>query len=488
MSIAQQLYEGVDIAGEGTVGLITYMRTDSLRISDDAQREAAAYIKEHYGEAYCPKKFRQYRANANAQDAHEAIRPSNVALSPDKVRHDLTNEQYQLYRLIWGRFLSSQMENAVYDVTSVEVESGVHNFRASDSKPKFPGYTAVYEESRDEEKEEKEPTLPILQDGENVKLADFAPAQHFTQPPAHYTEATLIRALEEQGIGRPSTYAPTVTTILDRSYVKKDGKYLVVTNLGRAVTQWMENYFANIADLKFTAKMEKELDSVEEGKTPWKEVLRGFYGGFEEKVSQAQEGERVRVEPTVSEEKCPICGRNLVERESKFGAFLGCPGYPECTFTMPLVVVMPGRCPKCGGRLMKRTGTSKKTGKQFNYYCCEYTGGRVEGHDCDFMTWDVPTKDDCPKCGQTMFKRAGRGYNRPFCINESCENFLPEEKRGYIRKTAKTEEPESVAEKETAKKPVTRKAAAKTATRSAEKTAAKKTATKKTAAKKKETK
>ena len=493
MAIAQQLYEGVEITGEGAVGLITYMRTDSLRISDDAQREAAAFIRQHYGEAFCPAKPRQYRAGTNAQDAHEAIRPSNVELTPERVQKDLSREQYQLYRLIWGRFLSSQMENAVYDVTAVEVDSGIHSFRASDSKVKFPGYTAVYEESRDEDKEEKEPALPPLQEGELVNLVDFAPRQHFTQPPAHYTEATLIRAMEEQGIGRPSTYAPTVSTILDRSYVKKEGRYLLVTNLGRAVTEWMEKYFANIDDLKFTANMEKELDSVEEGKTPWKKVLHDFYGGFEEKLEQAREGERVRVEPTVSEEKCPVCGRNLVERESKFGPFLGCPGYPECTFTMPLVVVMPGRCPKCGGRLMKRTGTSKRTGKQYTYYCCEYTGGRTEGHDCDFMTWDVPTKEDCPLCGQTMFKRAGRGFNKPFCINEKCANFLPEDKRGYQRRS-KAEEgtqdagAEAAPEGTEAKKPAPKKTTAKKP--AAKKPAAKKPAAKKTAgtAKKKETK
>ena len=481
MAIAQQLYEGVDITGEGTVGLITYMRTDSLRISADAQRDAAAFIARHYGKEYCPPSTKQYKAKAGAQDAHEAIRPSNVTLTPEIVKKDLTGEQYQLYRLIWGRFLASQMANAVYDSVSVEIEAGVYQFRASDSKMKFKGYTAVYVEGRDEEEEEKGMVLPELREGEPLALTGFDGQQHFTQPPAHYTEATLIRAMEEQGIGRPSTYAPTVSTILDRSYVKKEGKYLTITNLGHAVTGWMKEYFTDIADLKFTAHMEKELDDVEEGKTDWKDVVRNFYhDGFEDHIKKAEEGSRVKVEPTVSEEICPVCGKNLVEREGKFGTFLACPGYPECTFTMPLVVVMPGRCPKCGGRLMKRTGTSKKNGKQFTYYCCEFAGGRPEDRKCDFMTWDVPIKDDCPVCGQTMFKRAGRGFNRPFCVNETCERFLPEDKRGYTVKKSGEESAEKTAKSE-AKKTAAKKTGTKTA---AKKPAAKKTAAKKPAAKK----
>ena len=454
MAIAQQLYEGVDITGEGTVGLITYMRTDSLRISAEAQREARGFIESRYGEAYRPNNYRQYKAKAGAQDAHEAIRPSSVALTPEQVKGDLTGEQYRLYRLIWGRFLASQMANAVYDSVNVEVSAGEHTFRASAGSLKFAGYTAVYEESRDEEKEEKELPLPELREGEAVELQGFEPLQHFTQPPAHYTEATLIRAMEEQGIGRPSTYAPTVSTILDRGYVKKDGKYLCITNLGRTVTGWMEQHFSDVADTRFTAHMEQLLDSVEEGKTPWKDVLREFYTGFADHLTQAAQGEYVKVPDTVSEELCPVCGRHLVEKEGRFGPFLACPGFPECSFTMPLVVQMPGRCPKCGGRLMKRTGVSKKTGKQYTYYCCEFTNSRSGGETCDFMTWDVPVKDDCPSCGQTMFKRAGRGFKRPFCINPACANFLPEDKRGYYKK------PDEAAE-ESAKKAAGKKTAAK---------------------------
>ena len=487
MAIAQQLYEGVDIEGEGTVGLITYMRTDSLRISEEALASAKEFILGRYGKGDVPASPRQYKTKAGAQDAHEAIRPSNVQLTPEAIRGDLTQEQYRLYRLIWSRFLASQMANAVYDSVSVEISADRHSFRATASKLKFSGYTAVYEESRDDDdKEEKEPALPDLREGEALTLKDFTPGQHFTTPPAHYTEAALIRAMEENGIGRPSTYAPTVSTILDRRYVKKEGKYLLITNLGKAVTTWMEKYFSDIADLKFTANMEQRLDDVEEGKLPWKQVLHQFYDdGFAQHLTEAEQGDYIRPEPTVSEELCPVCGRNLVEREGRFGPFLACPGYPECTFTMPLVVEMPGRCPKCGGRLMKRSGTSKSSGKQYTYYCCEFTNNRKGERTCDFMTWDVPTKEDCPLCGQTMFKRAGRGFSKPFCVNEQCANFLPEDKRGYHRKKDAAEGGEAAAEP-AAEEAATKKSAVKKTT--AKTTAAKKTTTgKKTAAATKKT-
>ena len=500
MAIAQQLYEGVDIEGEGTVGLITYMRTDSLRLSEEALSSARSFIRGRYGKDYCPAKPIHYKAKAGAQDAHEAIRPSNVNWTPEQVKKDLTGEQYRLYRLIWSRFVACQMSNAVYDSVAVEVEANGHSFRASCSSLKFSGYTAVYEEGRDEEKEEKESPLPALGEGEVLDLKGFSRDQHFTQPPAHYTDATLIRAMEEQGIGRPSTYAPTVSTILDREYVVKEGKYLRITNLGRVVTELMKDKFTDIADLHFTANMEERLDAVEEGKAPWREILRGFYGDFDKNLQQAEkdlEGVRIKVPDEVSEEVCPECGRNLVVKSGRFGRFLACPGYPDCSFTMPLVVEMPGRCPKCGGRLMKRTGTSKKTNKQYTYYCCEHTTAREGAPQCDFRTWDVPVKDDCPECGHTMFKKAGRGYKRPFCINEACPNFLPEEKRGYPRKPASGESGEAAEaaagtaektpEKQTAaKKPAARKSAAKkpAAKAPAKKAAVKKAAAKKAAAKK----
>ena len=443
MAIAQQLYEGVDITGEGTVGLITYMRTDSLRISDEAQAAARSFIESRYGAAYRPESPKQYKAKAGAQDAHEAIRPSSVTLTPEQVKGDLTGEQYRLYRLIWSRFLASQMSNAVYDSVSVDIAAGEHTFRASASSLKFAGYTAVYEESRDDDKEEKEPALPELQPGEVVTLEGFEPGQHFTQPPARYTDATLIRTMEENGIGRPSTYAPTVSTILDREYVVKEGKALRITPLVQVVTDLMCQRFPDIVAVKFTARMEDELDEVESGKIPWKQLLRQFYGGFESNLQQVEkdmEGVYLKVPDEVTEEKCDVCGRNMVVKSGRFGRFLACPGYPECTFTKPLVVEMPGRCPKCGGRLMKRTGVSKKTGKQYTYYCCERLNAADESARCDFMTWDVPVKDDCPVCGHTMFKKAGKGFRKPFCINPDCANFLPEDKRGYVKK-ARTEEP-----------------------------------------------
>ena len=486
MAIAQQLYEGVDIEGEGTVGLITYMRTDSLRISEEALASAKEFILGRYGKEYYPAQTHRYKAKANAQDAHEAIRPSNVNWTPEMLKKDLTGEQYRLYRLVWSRFVACQMANAVYDSVAVDIEANSHSFRASSSSLKFSGYTAVYEEGRDEEKEEKESPLPALREGEILTLKDFSRDQHFTQPPAHYTDATLIRAMEEQGIGRPSTYAPTVSTILDREYVIKEGKYLHITNLGRAVTAWMKDWFADIADLKFTANMERKLDSVEEGTTPWKDVLRNFYGDFDQGVQKAEEGPRIKVPDEVSEEICPECGRNLVVKSGRFGRFLTCPGYPDCSFTMPLVVEMPGCCPKCGGRLMKRTGMSKKTNKQYTYYCCEHLNSKNEAEKCDFMSWDVPVKDDCPVCGQTMFKKAGRGFKKPFCINPACENFLPEEKRGYPKKKTDGEEnTEAEAEASAlAKKPAEKKSASKKTTAKKTSTAKKTTAGKKTAAKK----
>jgi len=491
MAIAQQLYEGVDIEGEGTVGLITYMRTDSLRISEEALTATKEFILGRYGKDYYPAQTHRYKAKAGAQDAHEAIRPSSINLTPEQVKKSLSSEQYRLYRLIWSRFLACQMANAVYDSVSVEIMAANHAFRTSSSSLKFSGYTAVYEEGRDEEKEEKESPLPALKEGETLALKDFAKDQHFTQPPAHYTDATLIRAMEEQGIGRPSTYAPTVSTILDREYVIKEGKYLHITNLGRVVTGLMKERFSDIADLKFTANMEKRLDSVEEGSTPWKNILREFYGDFGPSLQQAEkelEGIRIKVPDEVSEEKCDLCGRNLVIKSGRFGRFLACPGYPDCKFTKPLVVEMPGRCPKCGGRILKKTS---KNG--YTYYGCEHNSDKNETSKCDFMTWDVPVKDDCPACGQTLFKKAGRGYKKPFCVNPQCANFLPEDQRGYPKRksaeekaadgqTAENSEAVGDGEKQTAAKAAAKKPAARK-TPAAKKPAAKKPAAKKSAAK-----
>ena len=494
MSIAQQLYEGVDIEGEGTVGLITYMRTDSLRLSDEAVAAARAFAGARYGQAYLPDAPRQFKAKAGAQDAHEAIRPSNVDLTPESVRKSLTLEQYRLYKLIWSRFLACQMASAVYDSVNIEVTSAGYTFRASRSEVKFPGFLAVYEEGKDEEGGEIQTRLPNLQEGEPLTLGETKPEQKFTQPPTRYTEATLIRALEEKGIGRPSTYAPTISTIMAREYVVKDGKYLHTTPLGEVVTTLMKDKFHDIVDYAFTADMESRLDKVESGEENWKKVLGDFYQDFHQELVQAEQdldGTRIKVPDEVSDEVCDVCGRQLVVKSGRFGRFLACPGFPECTFTKPIVIQMPGKCPKCGGRILKKTSRNGYT-----YYGCEYNGDKL-GRACDFMTWDVPVKETCPECGWTLFKKSGRGFKKPFCINPECPAFVPEEKRGGFRKkkteaadTAPAEQGTEAAQ-ETAPKKIAVKAEKKPAakkTAAAKKPAAKKTTAKKTAAKKTTTK
>ena len=483
MSIAQQLYEGVDIEGEGTVGLITYMRTDSLRISEEAIAAASSFISARYGKDYLPDSPRRFKTKAGAQDAHEAIRPSNVALTPEAVKKDLTAEQFRLYKLIWSRFLASQMAAAVYDSVSLDVESAGYIFEASRSEVKFPGFLAVYEEGKDEESNEIQTPLPNLQEGEPLTCAETRPEQKFTQPPTRYTEATLIRALEEKGIGRPSTYAPTISTILSREYVVKDGKYLHTTPLGEVVTDLMKDKFNDVVDYAFTATMEDRLDNVESGKENWKTVLSDFYRGFHQELEKAEQdldGVRIKVPDEVSDEVCDVCGRQMVVKSGRFGRFLACPGFPECTFTKPLVIEMPGKCPKCGSRILKKTSRNGYT-----YYGCERNGDKL-GRACDFMTWDVPVKENCPACGWTMFKKSGRGAKKPFCINEACENFVPEEKRGGYRKKKTAEAGETAAETKTTEKKTTAKKAAAKKTTTKKTTAKKASTTKKTAAKKTE--
>ena len=492
MSIAQQLYEGVDIAGEGTVGLITYMRTDSLRLSDEAVAAARSFAGARYGQEYLPDAPRHFKAKAGAQDAHEAIRPSNVALTPESIKKDLTAEQFRLYKLIWSRFLACQMANAIYDSVNIEVTSAGYVFKASRSEVKFPGFLAVYEEGKDEEGGEIQSRLPNLQEGEPLVKTAERPEQKFTQPPTRYTEATLIRALEEKGSGRPATYAPTITTIMNREYVVKDGKYLHTTPLGEVVTGLMKDKFKDIVDYAFTADMEGRLDKVENGEENWKKVLGDFYQDFRQEMEQAEkdlDGTRIKVPDEVSDEVCDVCGRQMVVKSGRFGRFLACPGFPDCTFTKPLVIEMPGKCPKCGSRILKKTSRNGYT-----YYGCEHNGDKM-GRACDFMTWDVPVKDTCPECGWTMFKKSGRGFKKPFCINESCPAFVPEEKRGGYRKK-KTEEAktegtaEAAAETAAEEKPKKTKAAAKKTTEkktAAKKTTAKKTTEKKTSATKKTT-
>ena len=489
MSIAQQLYEGIDIQGVGTVGLITYMRTDSLRLSEEALAAAKTFIQSRYGRQYYPEKTRRFKSKGSAQDAHEAIRPSDVNLTPEDLKKSLTADQYRLYKLIWSRFLACQMAGAVYDSVTIETESAGYRFRASHSSVKFNGFTAVYEESRDEDEEAPQSPLPDLKEGEALKLNGLTPGQHFTQPPARFSEATLIKALEEKGVGRPSTYAPTISTITDRQYVVKEGKYLRPTPLGEVVTGLMKEKFPDIVDTDFTAQMESRLDKVEAGEAQWKQVLGEFYTGFDAELKKAEselDGERIKVPDEESDEVCDLCGRKMVVKMGRFGRFLACPGWPECTFTKPLVVEMPGRCPKCGGRLVKRTGVSKKNNKQYTYYCCEHLNSKVEAKRCDFMTWDVPVKDNCPICGWTMFKLSGRGFKRPFCINPDCSNFLPEDKRGgFKKKTEEAAEGGGAEKKPAAKKTAAKKGTAKKTASSAKTTTAKKAASaKKTTAKK----
>ena len=484
MSIAQQLYEGVEISGHGSIGLITYMRTDSLRLSEEALAAAKDFIIGHYGPEYYPGSPRHFKTKAGAQDAHEAIRPTDVNLTPELVRKDLTQEQYRLYRLIWGRFTACQMANARYDNVAVEVSSAGYTFRATYSEMKFKGFTAVYEEAKDEESSELANPLPSLSEGQALTLEKLIPEQQFTQPPARFTEATLIRAMEEKGIGRPSTYAPTISTITSHDYVIKEGKYLKPTPLGRVVTGLMKEHFADIVDLKFTNQMEEELDGIENGKAQWRDVLADFYGDFSKEMDEAEkamDGVKLKVPDVLSDEYCDVCGRQMVVKKGRFGYFLACPGFPDCTFTKPIVVEMPGKCPKCGGRILKRTSK-----KGYVFYACE------RGTDCGFITWDVPTKDFCPACGKTMFKHSGRGPLKSFCINEQCPNFVPEDKRTFKKKTpeekaqaaaekaAKAAEKAAAAEGEEEKKPARKTAAKKTA---AAKTAAKKTAAKTTAKK-----
>ncbi len=482
MSIAQQLYEGIDIAGEGAVGLITYMRTDSLRLSDDALEAAKTYIVNHYGPEFYPETTRTFKTKAGAQDAHEAIRPTDVNLNPDAVRKSLTPEQYKLYKLIWSRFIACQMANARYDSVSIDVTAAAHLFRATHSSLKFAGFTTVYVETKEEGEAAVGSPLPDLSEGETVQLANSDKQQHFTQPPGRYTEATLIKTLEEKGIGRPSTYAPTVSIILSREYVVKEGRTLRPTPLGEVVTGLMEDKFHDVVDPTFTARMEENLDEVEEGKKYWKDLLRQFYSGFKAELDQAEkdlDGERIKVPDELSDEVCDVCGKQMVIKSGRFGRFLACPGYPECTFTKPLVIEMPGKCPKCGSRILKKTSRNGYT-----YYGCEHNR-TSKGITCDFMTWDVPVKDNCPICGQTMFKKSGRGFKKPFCINEKCPNFLPEDQRGYKKKpAAKTEGEEgAAAEAETAKKTTAKKSTAKKTT-AKKATTTKKATTKKTTTKK----
>lgn len=410
MKAAQELYEGVDVEGIGAVGLITYMRTDSLRISDEAKAAAAQYIETVYGKDYLPDKPRVFKTKSNAQDAHEAIRPSIPELTPERVKSGLTSDQFKLYKLIWSRFIASQMANAILDTVSVEIEANGCIFRASGYSVKFNGFTVLYEESSDGESESKK-MLPELNVDDKVKLKSIGGNQHFTQPPPRFTEASLIKALEENGIGRPSTYAPTITTITARQYVEHEGKALKPTNLGEVITELMKEHFKDIVDARFTAAMENDLDGVENGSRDWVETLREFYETFAadlQKAEEAMEGKRVKVPDEETDVVCELCGKNMVIKFGRYGKFLACPGFPECSNTKKIVTETDGSCPKCGKKMLL-----KKSKKGRSFYGCE-------GYpDCGFMTWNVPTAEICPDCGKSLFNKGGKS-GRLICENEGC--------------------------------------------------------------------
>ena len=409
MRAAQTLYEGVDIAGHGTVGLITYMRTDSLRIAAEAQAAAKTFIADRWGENYVCKTARKWKSRSAtaAQDAHEAIRPSMPELTPDEVEQSISGATAKLYRLIWSRFMASQMADCIQDTVSASITAGEYLFRASGFRVAFDGFTALYEESTDDTKK-KETALPPLEEGQKLALKKLTADQKFTQPPPLYTEATLIHALEENGIGRPSTYAPIITTIVDRGYVEKDQKKLKTTPLGQAVNTVMMEQFPNIVDVKFSADMEKKLDVVEAGQADWVKTIDDFYQGFSKSLEQAEknmEGKRIKVEDIPTDEICEKCGRPMVIKSGRYGKFVACSGFPECRNAHPLVKDTGGLCPLDGGHMLVR-----KSAKGRVYYgCSNYP-------KCNYMTWDEPVPEKCPQCGSTLFKKKGQLY----CAKEGC--------------------------------------------------------------------
>lgn len=415
MQVVQQLYEGVDLEGEGTQGIVTYIRTDSVRISDDALSALRAYIPERFGEEYLPEKPNEYKGRKNAQDAHEAIRPTDVSRTPDRIKASLTKEQFNLYRLIYNRFLASQMMPALYETMTMDISGDGVGLRFYGERKKFAGFTTVYEESTDEDEAAIESNLPQLQEGDAVEAEEVLSEQHFTQPPSRYTEASLVRAMEEKGIGRPSTYAPTITTIIARGYVSREKKRLYPTELGRMVNSMMEKYFENIVDMDFTADLEDKLDQVEEGKIYWKQIIRDFYPPFKETLDIAEtQIEKVEVKDEPSDVPCDKCGAMMVYKMGRFGRFLACPNFPECRNTKPIINYIEAPCPICGARLMEKT--SRKNRK---FYGCE------KYPECDFVSWEKPVTDVCPICGSYMVEKRGRkGEVWHLCANETCHHRI----------------------------------------------------------------
>ena len=419
MMIAQQLYEGVNVKGEGTVGLVSYIRTDSFRISDEAYEAAVAFIKETYGDAFVNPERIVYKSKGKTQDAHEAIRPTNVSRTPESIKDSLSKDQYRLYKLIWERFVASQMSPAVYDTLSVKLAAGDYTFRASGSRLRFSGFLEAY--SKGEEEDEK--VIPKLTQGDILQAEQLLPEQHFTQPPARYTDASLIKTLEEIGVGRPSTYAPTLTTIQARHYVTKETKNLFPTELGEMVDEIMKTYFPDIVDIDFTANMEKRLDDVEMGKEEWKQIIRDFYPDFKKSVENAAEKlEKIEIKDEETDIVCEKCGRNMVIKYGRYGKFLACPGFPECQNAKPYFEEAGVNCPECGGKVL-----IKKTKKGRIYYGCEHNGD-----GCDFMSWNKPTGEKCPECG-AFLEEKGRKNPKIVCSNEKC---------GYMKEKPVEEENE----------------------------------------------
>ena len=411
MQVAQQLYEGLPLGDEGSVGLVTYIRTDSVRVAVEAEQAARAFIAKEYGSEFVPDHPRRYRAKATSQDAHEAIRPTSVSRLPDQVKPHLTRDQYKLYKLIWERFIASQMESAVVDAVSVDVQAKAYTFRATGSRIVFPGFILVYQEATDNADKEDEASLPELSEGDALALVRLEPAQHFTEPPPRYTEASLVKALEENGIGRPSTYAPIIDTILRRGYVVLEDKKFHPTQLGFVVVDLLRQVYPQVVDVAFTAEMESQLDKIAEGELDWVRVVDDFYVPFSRTVSAAEENMgRVKIPDEVTDEKCPKCGRPLVVKHGRFGTFLGCQGYPECTFTKKMVRLAGVKCPDCGADVVERR---TKKGRKF-YGCSRYP-------ECRFTTWYTPAKGTtCPKCGAFLVKR-GRGTGVLTCVRETCD-------------------------------------------------------------------
>lgn len=399
MKAAQELYEGLDIKGLGTVGLITYMRTDSLRISDEARAAGNQFILDNYGEKYLPKKPRFFKSKGNVQDGHEAIRPSMPGVTPESVKGSLTNDQYKIYKLVWERFIASLMENCLQETVKVEIAAGDNTFTASGYTVKFDGFTALYEESKDDASSDSSAPLPELKQGDALRLKSILGNQHFTQPPARYTEASLTKALEENGVGRPSTYVTITSTIVAREYVKREGKQFVPTELGEAVTKLLEDRMPNIVDVKYTSKMEADLDKIDSGEKNYIDMIRHYYDEFEKPLEKAKiemQGVKIKLKEEETDEVCEKCGRNMVVKVGRFGKFLACPGYPECKNTKPLILRTKAKCPECGGDVIE-----KKTRKGAAFYgCSNYP-------NCNFMTWDVPSDEVCPRCGKSLFRRKG---------------------------------------------------------------------------------